>query len=72
VSEKIGLSVSKDSEFLKMPEKEFTDWCLGKLLVSIGRGEFRDELLNIIRFSADRRVYYFYKRTDPDYLERMD
>jgi hypothetical protein len=57
MTKKYFLSVSDDAEFLKMDYAEFTNWCSGRLIVAIGQGDFRSEVVNIIRFAGDWRIY---------------
>jgi hypothetical protein len=55
---KLELTVGEDSEFLKFKWDDFVSWCEGKLIISIGRGEFHDTLYNCLRFAADWRIYH--------------
>jgi len=52
-----NLSVSEDADFLQMKWQEFCNWCIGRVVISIGTGHFHDEMYNILRFAGDWRIY---------------
>ena len=48
---------SETSEFLQMKYRDFVEHCAGRLIVSIGRGKFQEEVEIIMRMAMDWGIY---------------
>lgn len=43
-----------DNEFFKMTDNAFIDWCGGRLALALFKGEFREEVYQIVLYSKAR------------------
>ena len=57
MAKKFDISVQEDAEFLKMSFGDFRDWCLGRIIVSIGKGNLPAEVWNVLNWAGDWRVH---------------
>ena len=58
----INISVGEDAPFLEYSRDDLISWLEGRLLISIGRGDFRNEVYETVRFANDWNVYNRAKR----------
>ena len=44
------------NDLLKMNFGEFIDYCVGRLVIAIGRGDFRNEVAQVIIMASQRAM----------------
>ena len=58
----INISVGEDAPFFEYSIDDLVSWLEGRLLIAIGRGDFRNEVYETVRFANDWKTYNAAKR----------